>query len=126
MIDVGISLPTTNPQVSYLLEAKASPEYVFDVEKMEAAFKQQYDGCMFTIGQPLIFSFDRKNLLVQTKKLALVELMSFEKAPKGPGAREGDYPHMLLCPGLTRCRTNGRTSRTSDRNPIWQIRRQRH
>jgi len=73
------------------LEAKAKPDVLLDVEQMEAAFKQQFDGCMFTIGQPLIFGFDRKNLLANVTKVDLVELMSFEK-PGGKSnvpAREG-------------------------------------
>lgn len=51
---------------------------------MEAAFKQTFDGCMFTVGQPVIFGFDRKHLLANVKRTELVELMSFEK----PGAKQ--------------------------------------
>ena len=78
-------------QVGYLLEAKARPDVVFDAEQMEAAFKQTFDGCMFTIGQPLIFGFDRKHLLANVRKLDLVELMSFEKpgSKSNVPAREG-------------------------------------
>jgi len=109
------------------LEAKAKPDTLFDVEAMEAAFKQQYDGCMFTIGQPLIFAFEKKNLLATVKKLELVELMSFEKSSKVP-AREGQLVvalHDKSCSGSIYCkRSHGSIGWSSDRDPIcktgWQ------
>lgn len=43
---------------------------------------------MCTVGQPIIFNFDRKNFLCLVRKLSLVELMSFEKGGGGDG-KEG-------------------------------------
>lgn len=57
---------------------------------MEAAFRKSFDGLMMSVGQPIIFNYERKNLLAVVKKVSLVSLMSFEKeGGAGGGDKDG-------------------------------------
>ena len=75
-------------QIGFLAAASAT-DREFDAEKMEASFRQQFDGVMFTVGQPIIFHYESKNLLGNIRKVENVDLHSFDKKSSQPGGRSG-------------------------------------
>jgi hypothetical protein len=61
-----------------LKEGKGA-EQVFDGEHMEDQFRRSFDGSIFTLDQPFIFTFGGKNLLATVKAITLMELLAMEK-----------------------------------------------
>jgi hypothetical protein len=54
---------------------------------MEELFRRIFDGSIFTLDQPFIFSFAGKNLLATIKAINLMELLAMEKG--GSAGRQG-------------------------------------